>query len=277
MLIETQKNRNTFEPHTPALPFRAAPITPREQARPWPRPDQGSAPSPSPVSRETEFDAAEAGLTLRWLRTSQSESPHLHSQSGPGRNHKWWYIAEAEPGSWLRLGLRHPASAEQIRSAALSGRLPEMLRRIEPAIGDMFLIEAGTLHAAGPGLTIVEVAEGNSTPLVLEPSSPAQLLSACEQAICDPQPITPLPGETIPFRIAHEMLAPEQRVMLMDPLACVAVVKGSGTFGNRPFEAGQCWQFNGPLATRAIEPTVLIVAERCEPAPGSDGIWRARQ
>jgi len=177
----------------------------------------------------------------------------------------------------MQLGLHRPASAEQIRSAALNGRLREMMRRIEPAIGDMFLIEAGTLHAAGPGLTIVEVAEGNHAPLLLEASGPAQLLSACEQVICDPQPIAPLPGEAIPFRIAHEMLAPEQRVVLMDPLACVAVVKGSGTFGNRPFEAGQCWQFNGPLATRAIEPTVLIVAERCEPAPGSDDVWRARQ
>lgn len=277
MLSETPKNRNTFEPHTPALLFRAEPLAPREQTMSLGKPDQGSALPSSPISRETAFDAAEAGLTLRWIRTSQAESPRLHPQSGTGRNHKWWYIAEADPGSWLQLGLRRPVTVDQIRRAALNGRLPEMLRRIEPAIGDMFLIEAGTLHAAGPGLTIVEVAEGNHTPLLPEAGDPARLESAYAQVICDPQPIAPLPGDAIPFRIAHEMLAPEQRVMLMDPLACVAVVRGSGTFGNRRFEAGQCWQFNGPLATRAIEPTVLLVAERREPAPGSENIWRARQ
>ncbi|MCL4069447.1 hypothetical protein M3484_23090 [Pseudomonas sp. GX19020] len=272
MLIETQKNRNHFAPDTPALPFRAELLPPR---RPSACSHMGEADCQQ-AAVETVFDAPETGFVFRWIRTVSSGVPSVHPLSGPESVDKWWYIADAAPGSWLQLGLKQPCTAEQLRAALVENNLPALLRKIEPAVGDMFVVEAGTVHALGPGLTIVEIARGNDDAIPLTATDAAQLAQISQQTTLVPSPIASLPGDHLPFRIACEMLGPEQRVMLMDSLATVAIVEGSGTFGNRPYEAGQCWQFNGPLTTRAIEPTVLIVAERCEPDPDRANMWRIR-
>lgn len=249
MPTEMQHSRTESASHAPALPFLAEEL----------------APDPAQTGEGTVFDAG-SGPVFRWHRTSAPMPVRAHPQRGPGRRHEWWHVVEARPGAWLHLGLKRPASREQIRSAARDGSLPGLLRRIEPAVGDSFFIEAGTLHALGPGLTVIAVEE---------PAAPAGGLPP-EEAILEPLPLAPLPGAQAPFRVTQEMLAPEQRVMLMDRQGCVAVVRGSGTFGNQPFAAAQCWRFRGPLPVRAIEPTLLILAEPQEDSAGRD-LWRLRQ
>ncbi|QLH16107.1 class I mannose-6-phosphate isomerase [Paracoccus pantotrophus] len=277
MLIEMQHDRKDFTRDTAYPPFLAEPLVPdhRSKSRCDGVPARGQV---QPLG-EIAFDAAETGIIVKWIKTDEPLPVQIHPQRGVSRKHKWWYIADVGPGAYFHLGLKQTATCDEIREAALSGRLTDLLRRIEPAIGDMFYVEAGTIHALGPGLTLIEIQESPGTTLQLSPdggSHDLHLDQALEEMTLNPQPIMPFPGEAAPFRIVQEMLAPEQRVMLMDPLACVTVVEGSGTFGNYTYGPGQCWRLNGPLPVRATEATMLIVAEPHVPTTDSDNLWRAR-
>lgn len=255
-------------------------MTPQYRAKPWGRRDGIAAPDDAQPLGEVVFDAADTGLVIKWLQTKEPLSIQVHPQHGPDRKHEWWYIADAEPGAYLHLGLKTPATREDIRRAAEGGSLPQMLRRVEPAVGDSFFVEAGTIHALGPGLTIIEVQEPSDvTWRLFDYGRPRELhlVQALQEAILDPQPLLPEPAETAPFRVTLEMLSPDQQITLTAPRAAVAVARGSGTFDERPFAAHQCWQFSGSLRTRACEPTVLVVAEYRDTQLDSDTLWRARQ
>lgn len=86
-----------------------------------------------------------------------------------------------------------------------------------------------------------------------------------------------MPPASAPFGITHQMLAPDQRVMLVAPKACVAVVRGSGSLGTGQYEPHQCWSFAGSLPAHATAPTELILAEPQDSSMDSETLWRARQ
>lgn len=280
MQIESRHNRTRYETTSPKSLIQAEPLTPDYRAKPWGRRDGIPAPNHAQPLGEVVFDAADIGLVIKWLQTNEPLSIQVHPQHGPVRKHEWWYIADARPGAYLHLGLKDPATQDEIRRAAKAGSLPDMLRRVEPAAGDTFFVEAGTIHALGPGLTVVEVQEPSDvTWRLYDYGRPRELHleQALQEAILDPQPLALMPGGAAPFCINHEMLAPDQRVVLVSPRAGVAVVKGSGTFGSNRFEAHQCWEFTGSLPAHASEPTVLIVVEPQESDTDSEMLWRARQ
>ena len=68
-----------------------------------------------------------------------------------------WYVVAREPGAGLYLGFVPGTSEAQVR-AALEGRasLRDVLRFVPVEPGDFFVIDAGTPHAIGGGLTLVE-------------------------------------------------------------------------------------------------------------------------
>ncbi len=69
-----------------------------------------------------------------------------------------WYVLRADPGARLALGLREGATvAELERACRDAGGAAELLQWIEPAAGETYFVPAGTVHALGPGLVILEV------------------------------------------------------------------------------------------------------------------------
>lgn len=68
-----------------------------------------------------------------------------------------WYVLDREPGAGLYLGFRSGVAEQDVRRALAGGRSLEPLLRFVPVEpGDFFLIDAGTPHAIGAGLTLVE-------------------------------------------------------------------------------------------------------------------------
>lgn len=76
---------------------------------------------------------------------------------------KLWYVVSARPGSKLYLGFREDVSSEAFYNACQDGSVEVLLNVLEPKAGDYFFIPPGTVHAAGEGLVIAEIAE--SSPL----------------------------------------------------------------------------------------------------------------
>lgn len=69
-----------------------------------------------------------------------------------------WYVARAEPGAWIAFGWKEGVGPEDARAALrrADGSLATLLQRVEVVEGDVFVVDAGTPHAIGPGVTLVE-------------------------------------------------------------------------------------------------------------------------
>lgn len=70
-----------------------------------------------------------------------------------------WHVLAAEPGAKLALNLVPGAEIQHLAAACLAGggAAAKLLAWHEPAPGDTYFVPAGTVHALGPGLVILEV------------------------------------------------------------------------------------------------------------------------
>lgn len=67
-----------------------------------------------------------------------------------------WYVLEAEPEATIALGLREGATADAVRAAIADGTMEEWMHWVPVAVGDMIFVDAGTVHAIGPGVVLLE-------------------------------------------------------------------------------------------------------------------------
>lgn len=70
-----------------------------------------------------------------------------------------WYVLSAEDGATVAVGFREEISLEQVRSAIADGTLEDKLRYLPVKAGDMVYVDAGTVHAIGPGMVVLETQE----------------------------------------------------------------------------------------------------------------------
>lgn len=83
-------------------------------------------------------------------------------EGGCGKT-EMWYVVDCEPGAHLIYGLREKLSKEEFRRCIEEGTLPAVCNCVPVRPGDVFLIEAGTLHAIGKGILIAEVQQNSNT------------------------------------------------------------------------------------------------------------------
>jgi mannose-6-phosphate isomerase len=67
-----------------------------------------------------------------------------------------WYALDAQPGAEVALGIRPGTTPEQVRTAIQESRLEELLNQVPVNTGDMIFVDAGTVHAVGPGAVLLE-------------------------------------------------------------------------------------------------------------------------
>ena len=80
------------------------------------------------------------------------------SELGLGRGKtECWYVLEAEPGATVACGLAPGATVEQMSAAIANGTMENLLNHLPVKKGDMVFVDAGTVHAIGPGATLLEI------------------------------------------------------------------------------------------------------------------------
>jgi mannose-6-phosphate isomerase len=105
------------------------------------------------------------GLLVKYLFTSEKLSVQCHPDSdqaeaaglGCQGKEECWLVIAAEPGATLGIGFEREVTADEMRAAALDGSIEHLLTWHEVQVGDFFYIPANTVHAIGPGCSIVEV------------------------------------------------------------------------------------------------------------------------
>jgi mannose-6-phosphate isomerase len=74
-----------------------------------------------------------------------------------------WYVLEAKPGATVACGLKHGVTVDEVSGAIANGTLESMLKMVPVSVGDMVFVDAGTVHAIGPGVTLLEVQQTSDT------------------------------------------------------------------------------------------------------------------
>lgn len=74
-----------------------------------------------------------------------------------------WYILDNDEGAELIFGFSEDITKEEFREAIESNTLTEKVNRVKVKKGDLFFIEAGTLHAIGKGILLAEVQQNSNT------------------------------------------------------------------------------------------------------------------
>jgi mannose-6-phosphate isomerase len=74
-----------------------------------------------------------------------------------------WYIAAAEPGAELYVGLRSGVTREVFEQAIADGLVADCFHRLPVQTGDTMFLPSGRVHAIGAGLVIFEIQQNSDT------------------------------------------------------------------------------------------------------------------
>ena len=88
---------------------------------------------------------------------------HLANAFGGEPKTEMWYIAAAEPGARLVVGLRQGVTRDTLADAIECGLVAELVHEIPVKRGDHIFIPSGRLHAIGGGLLIYEIQQNSDT------------------------------------------------------------------------------------------------------------------
>ncbi len=74
-----------------------------------------------------------------------------------------WYVVDCDPGATLLYGFKHEISKDEFAARIADNTLLEVTNAVPVKKGDVFFIEAGTLHAIGKGILIAEIQQNSNT------------------------------------------------------------------------------------------------------------------
>lgn len=74
-----------------------------------------------------------------------------------------WYVLEAKPGAKIGLGLRSGTTREQLKKAIADKTAENLLNWIDVRKGEMYYVDAGTVHAIAAGSILVETQQNSDT------------------------------------------------------------------------------------------------------------------
>ncbi len=108
-------------------------------------------------------------LLVKYLDADEPLSVQVHPDAscaaklGGEPKDECWYVLHAEPDAHVYLGLAPDVDATTFASEAHSHHVIDLLQRFDVQAGQFLSVPAGTVHAIGPGVTLVEVQENADT------------------------------------------------------------------------------------------------------------------
>lgn len=141
--------------------------------KPWGRTRLPPMFDPPPGKRigEIWFEGGnELPLLAKYLFTSERLSVQVHPDDDqararglPNGKSECWYVLEAEDGATIGLGPGRGLTEDALRTAAADGSIVDLLdwKNVRP--GDFLYVPAGTIHAIGGGLSLLEIQQNSGT------------------------------------------------------------------------------------------------------------------
>lgn len=191
-----------------------------------------------------------------------------------------WFVAAADEGAELYVGLREGVTRESFEKSIADGTAEEQVHRVVVNSGDFLFIPSGRLHAIGGGLLIYEIQQNSDTTYrvfdwnrVGLDGQPRQLHVEESLRCIDFDDIEPgadiADGESLVncehFRVSRWNLA-EGESRSGKGFAIVAVIEGRVECGQSSFERGDFFLIpdsaaKAGLALLASEEAALLITE----------------
>ncbi len=164
-----------------------------------------------------------------------------------------WFIAHAEPGAALHVGVKPGVDRTAFERALADGTVEEVVHKLPVVAGDAIFIPSGRLHAIGAGLVIFEIQQNSDTTYRVFDWNRTGLdgkpraLHVAESLACidftDTAPaLTPAGAEVLAecpyFRVQRVEMAPRS-TWTPAGFVIAAVVQGLVTCGGRRFGPGE--------------------------------------
>lgn len=73
-----------------------------------------------------------------------------------------WYVAWADKGAKMTCGVKMDITKTELENAIVENRVEELLNTVPSKKGDVFFVEAGTIHAIGKGNVIAEIQQNSN-------------------------------------------------------------------------------------------------------------------
>ena len=109
-------------------------------------------------------------LLIKLLFPHEKLSVQVHPNDGeaqalgmPRGKTECWYVLSADSGAEVAVGFNEPLSTAEVKAAIQEGTLESKLRMIPVKAGDMVFVDAGTVHAIGPGMVVLETQQYSDT------------------------------------------------------------------------------------------------------------------
>jgi mannose-6-phosphate isomerase len=226
-------------------------------------------------------DGADAELLVKYLFTSERLSIQVHpddvtahAAGHPRGKDEAWVVLAAEQDATIALGVKESLSNAELRAAALDGSIVDQVDWKPVKAGDVIYSPAGTIHAIGAGLTLIEVQQNlDLTYRLYDYGRPRELHLEAGVAVSNRVPFAPVTttntenhrrqilvqgGKFVLERWmgggTYTLRLPAARPTLFIP------VQGSGTLDGQRFEAGECWNMSGDVAFDASTDANFLVA-----------------
>jgi len=219
---------------------------------------------------EVWFDGPEGEhppLLVKYIFTSERLSIQVHpndeqgrARGLPGGKSECWLILDADPGATLGMGTHEPLDGETLRAASLDGRIEQLMDWKPVSPGDFFYIPAGTVHAIGAGVVLVEVQQNvDVTYRLYDYGRPRELHLDDGVAVSVAAPYA-RPPATIDGKDEAHLLDDSEAPFNLDltKLGTGATqigktgaqswfmpLGGAGTIDGQPWSSGECWLIEG--------------------------------
>ena len=259
----------------------------REVPKPWGK-DHLPAPFVSPEGQRIgeiwfEPPATLPSVLVKYIFTSEKLSVQVHPTDAQaaafgesdGGKEECWLVIDAEPGATLGVGFREPIGAGAMRAAALDGSIEGLLVWYPVKPGDFFYIPAGTVHAIGAGVSLIEIQQTSDiTYRLYDYGRPRELHLERGIAVARGEPHDPALRRHIPERgtvelargkyfTAHRLDGPPDAMLRAEYSGPLLVIPrlGSIIVAGETVVPGQCALANS-LASATIPERALAVVAR---------------
>ena len=108
-------------------------------------------------------------ILIKLIDAKQKLSIQVHPDDAYALKHEgqygkteMWYVVDCGPDAFLYYGFSRPVSKEEFARRIEEDTLTEVLQAVPVKKGDVFYIEAGTIHAIGENILIAEIQENSN-------------------------------------------------------------------------------------------------------------------
>lgn len=214
-------------------------------------------------------------LLVKYLFTSERLSVQVHPDDAsaiargyPRGKDEAWFILAAEPGATIALGPKQRLSAEELRAAALDGSIVDLLQWRPVKAGDFIYSPAGTIHALGAGLTVIEIQQNLDLTYRLYDYGRARELHLDEGIACSTlKPFRDVKqvgqdgvlAQGIKFTV-ERLQGGTHAVELEARTGWLVPIGGSAYADEQRLQAGECWIMTGKTTLRLDQQATVLIA-----------------